>query len=105
MPSPVATDKYLFLATSYGVVVCYDAKTGKKYWEKEYDNGFYSSPILVEGKIYLLDRKDIMRIFKADEKFVSIADPQLGENSVCTPAFSNGRIYIRADKHLYCIGK
>ena len=38
IPSPVANDKYLFLATSYGTVVCYDAvtgrNTGKRIWEK-----------------------------------------------------------------------
>jgi outer membrane protein assembly factor BamB len=105
VPSPVATDKYLFLATSYGVVVCHDAKTGAVLWEKEFDNGFYSSPILVEDKIYLIDVQGIMRIFKADKEYVSLGEPKLGEKVVSTPAFANGRIYIRADKNLYCIGK
>ncbi|MBU8893632.1 MAG: PQQ-binding-like beta-propeller repeat protein [Bacteroidales bacterium] len=105
VPSPVATDKYLFLATSYGVVVCHDAKTGDVLWEKEFNNGFYSSPILVEGKIYLLDKQGIMHIFKADKEYISLGEPKLGEKAVSTPAFANGRVYIRADKNLYCIGK
>jgi len=105
IPSPVATKKHLFNATSYGVVVCYEAKTGKKLWEKEFDNGFYSSPIMVEGKIYLMDRKGIMHIFSASDKFIKIAEPALGENTDCTPAFADGRIYIRGAKNLYCIGK
>ncbi|TAJ11602.1 hypothetical protein DMA11_16230 [Marinilabiliaceae bacterium JC017] len=105
VPSPVATEKYLFVATSYGLVVCYDAKTGEQYWEKEFDKGFYASPVLVDGKIYLLDRDGIMHIFKPDNKFVAVSDPSLGEKSVCTPAFSDGHIYIRAGKNLYCIGK
>ncbi len=105
VPSPVATDKYLFLATSYGVVVCHDAKTGTLLWEKEFDNGFYSSPILVEDKIYLLDVTGIMHVFKADKEYVSLGESKLGEKVVSTPAFANGRVYIRADKNLYCIGK
>ncbi|NOQ25614.1 MAG: PQQ-binding-like beta-propeller repeat protein [Bacteroidales bacterium] len=105
VPSPVATDKYLFLATSYGVVICHDAKTGAVLWEKEFDNGFYSSPILVEDKIYLIDVQGIMHIFKADKEYVSLGEPKLGEKVVSTPAFANGRVYIRADKNLYCIGK
>ena len=44
IPSPVANDKYLFLVTSYGVIACYDAKTGEEYWEKELDNGRLSCP-------------------------------------------------------------
>lgn len=105
VPSPVATDKYLFLATSYGVVVCHDAKTGDLLWEKEFGGGFYSSPILVDGKIYLIDKEGITHIFKADKEYISLGDPALGESVVSTPAFMDGRIYIRADKNLYCIGK
>ncbi len=105
VPSPVATDKYLFLATSYGVVVCHDAKTGTLLWEKEFDNGFYSSPIMVEDKIYLIDREGITHIFKVDKEFVSLGEAALGERVVSTPAFADGRIFIRADKNLYCIGK
>ncbi|HAF31063.1 MAG TPA: dehydrogenase [Bacteroidales bacterium] len=105
VPSPVATDKYLFLATSYGVVVCHDAKTGDLLWEKEFGGGFYSSPILVENKIYLIDKEGITHVFKADKEYISLGDPVLGESVVSTPAFMDGRVYIRTDKNLYCIGK
>jgi outer membrane protein assembly factor BamB len=105
VPSPVATDQYLFLATSYGTVVCYDAKTGTRHWEKEFGGQTYSSPILVEGKIYLLNGKGTMHIFKADKTFALIGQPQIGEGSFCTPAFLDGMIIIRGDKNLYCIAK
>ncbi|MFA6400182.1 MAG: PQQ-binding-like beta-propeller repeat protein [Salinivirgaceae bacterium] len=105
IPSPVATDKYLILSTSYGLTVCYDAVTGEKYWEKEFGNNVYASPIIAEDKVYLLDKNGIMHIFKADKEYVSLGEPKLGEPSACTPAFTNGRIYLRGDKNLYCIGK
>lgn len=105
VPSPIATDKYLFVVTSYGLIACYDALSGELYWEHEFDNGFYASPILVDDKIYLLDRAGSMHIFKADKEFVSVATSNLGEKSDSTPAFADGHIYIRAGKNLYCIGK
>jgi glucose dehydrogenase len=105
VPSPVATSKYLFLVTSYGVAVCYDAKTGSKYWFKEFGTTIYASPILADGKIYLLNSKGTMYIFKADQTFSLVGEPQLGEGSFCTPAFIDGGIVIRGDKNLYCIGK
>ncbi|MFN8206046.1 MAG: PQQ-binding-like beta-propeller repeat protein [Bacteroidales bacterium] len=105
IPSPVATEKYLFLATSYGVAVCYDAVNGTKYWEKEFFNTIHASPVIADGKVFLLDRNGIMHIFKADKEFTIIAEPALGEKASATPAFTNGRIYLRADKNLYCIGK
>ncbi|MEI6456282.1 MAG: PQQ-binding-like beta-propeller repeat protein, partial [bacterium] len=75
VPSPVATKDYLFLSTSYGTVVCYDAKTGTKHWVKEFGITIYSSPVLAEGKIYLLDKTGIMHIFRADKVFSSVAEP------------------------------
>lgn len=105
IPSPVATDKYLFLATSYGVIICYAAKNGTILWEHEIDNAINSSPMIVEDKIYLIDKQGIMYIFKVDKEYVPIAQPVLGEKIVCTPAFADGKIYLRGYDHLYCIGK
>ena len=105
VPSPVATEELMFMATSYGVYLCYDAKTGDILWEQENDNGFYSSPMMVEGKIYLMDMQGIMHIFKASREYESIGDCPLGEDGMTTPAFADGKIYIRGNKHLFCIGK
>ncbi len=105
IPSPVANDKYVFLVTSYGAVVCYDAQTGEKYWEHEFNNPVFSSPVIAENRVYLMDRTGVMHIFKPDKEFVLLGQPKLGERSACTPAFSNGRIYLRGDKNLFCIGK
>ncbi len=104
VPSPVATPKLLFMATSYGAVICYDAKNGEVYWKQEYDNGFYSSPMLAEGKIYLMDMTGIMHIFSAENKFVSLGDSPIGEDCMTTPAMADGKIYIRGNEHLFCIG-
>jgi outer membrane protein assembly factor BamB len=105
IPSPVATSKYVFLPTSYGMMICYDAKTGEKYWEKDYGTPTYASPMLVDGNIWQMDKKGIMHIFKADKTYTSVSESTLGEGSVCTPAFIGGKIIIRGDKNLYCIGK
>jgi len=105
IPSPVATEKYLFLVTSYGAMVCYDARNGTKYWEQELETQVFASPMISDGKIYLLDKKGVMHIIKPDQSYSVIAQPPLGEGSSCTPAFANGTIVIRGDKHLFCIGK
>ncbi|PLX13751.1 MAG: hypothetical protein C0598_02910 [Marinilabiliales bacterium] len=105
VPSPVATEELMFMATSYGVYLCYDAKTGEILWEQENDNGFYSSPMMVEGKIYLMDMQGIMHIFEASREYVPLGDCPLGEDGMTTPAFADGKIYIRGNKHLFCFGK
>jgi len=105
VPSPVAYKDLLFVVTSYGVVVCHNAKTGEKYWEHEFSNGFYASPILVEDKIYLIDRDGIMHIYKASKEFELISEPALGEGAVSSPAFADGQVFVRTEDHLFCIGK
>jgi len=103
VPSPVATADYLIVPTSYGMVACYDAKTGTKYWEHEFDNSIYASPLISEGKVYLPDKTGVVHIFKADKEFTLIASPELGEKTTCTPAFADGRIYLRGENNLYCV--
>jgi outer membrane protein assembly factor BamB len=105
VPSPVATDEYLFIPVSWAMVACYEPKSGELLWENEFDNSIYASPIISEDKVYLMDKKGVMHIFKVAGEYISVANPELGEGSVCTPAFANGRIYIRGLEHLYCIGE
>ncbi|MBC34514.1 MAG: hypothetical protein CL663_00510 [Bacteroidetes bacterium] len=104
VPTPVVTNGLLFVVTSYGVIVCHDAKTGEIYWEQEYGAGFYSSPILVGDLIYLIDREGMTHIIKAQKEFELAGQAALGEEVVSTPAFADGQIFIRAYDHLYCIG-
>ena len=102
--SPVVVDGLCFIATSYGVIACFDAGTGELLWEYEANQGFYASPIVAEGKVYFLDMDGIMHIFSVDRGMQLIGTPELGEGSASTPAFANGKILIRGFDHLYCIG-
>ena len=105
VPSPVATKDCLIVPTSYGIIACYNPRTGEKYWEHEVDNTIYASPMVVGDNVYLIDKQGVMHIFKAAQEFASVGTPSLGEKIVCTPAFAGGMIYLRGYDHLYCIGQ
>jgi hypothetical protein len=45
-----------------------------------------------------------MTVVKPGEALDIVARNELDENTYASPAISNGQIFIRADKHLYCIG-
>lgn len=100
--SPVATKDYLYVATSYGVLAAYSAETGELV--AEYDAGaqFYSSPMIVEGKIYLFDTDGKMYIFSNDGKLTLISQFATGEKTFATPAFTDGRVVVRTNNSLYC---
>ena len=102
--SPVATDDFVFMATSFGAISCFDRKTGERYWFYDFPEGFYSSPILVGDKIYCMDVFGLMSIFKARKEFELVGQNELGEQAMTIPAFMHNRIYIRGENNLYCIG-
>lgn len=102
--SPLAKDGLLIIATSYGVLACYDAKDGSKYWEQEYGDGIYASPIYADGKVYVMDMGGNLRVIRLAKEFELVAESELGEKSVCSPVFADGKMYLRGFDHLYCIG-
>ena len=103
--SPVAYKDYVFFTTSYGDMVCINQKEGAVLWHHEFDNGFYGSPVIADGKLYAIDRTGTTSIVEAGKEFKLIGQSSIGEKSDCTPAFASGMMYIRGYKNLYCIGK
>ena len=103
--SPLAAGAFVFVATSYGTISCYDGTSGERYWYEDLPRGFYSSPILVNENVYLMDMTGKTYIFSAASEFNLVSTCELGENAVTVPAFMHGRIYIRGFENLYCIGE
>jgi outer membrane protein assembly factor BamB len=104
--SPLTDGKIVLLVTTDGTLTCYAASDGKKLWEKELDHIFKSSPTLVGDRIYLMTEKGLMFIFAASaEGYKELGKAELGEEANSSPAYLDGRIYIRAKHNLYCVGK
>ena len=102
--SPVIADGLVFLVTDAGEVLCHDLATGKQVWRKEFNDGYYASPIVADGKLYVVDRvKGLFRIYAADRTGQQLATNPMGEPVNATPAFIGGRLYIRSQSHLWCI--
>ena len=101
--SPVATKNHLYLATSYGVLASYDAKSGALVKEHELNEEFYSSPMIVEGKLYLFSNNGKLFIFSTDDAFTLINSFETGERTLATPAFTDGKIVVRTEESIYCV--
>ncbi len=102
--SPVYGNGYVFIATTYAVLACLDADTGETLWEYDADNIFYSSPVVAGNRLYVTDISGNTYIFETGGEPNLLAQNSLGEEVYTTPAFADGRIYIRGEDHLYCIG-
>ena len=101
--SPVATKDFVYVATSYGVLACFDAKTGELKHAHELETEFYSSPMIVEGKLYIFSNSGEMFIFSTNSEFKQLNKFGTGEMTYATPAFTDGRIVVRTENGLYCV--
>ncbi|MCA9014959.1 MAG: PQQ-binding-like beta-propeller repeat protein [Planctomycetaceae bacterium] len=67
----------------------------------------YSSPVVADGKVYYTSRSGETYVIKASDKLEQISVNRLtsdNEDFSATPAISDGDLFIRSDKHLYCVG-
>lgn len=103
VPSPVCVGNYLFTTMTNGLVHYIEAATGNIIW-KESLGRQYPSAVLADGLVYMPNDVGIITIIKPGPAFESIAKNAIGETMFASPAISNGRIYLRGTKHLFCIG-
>jgi outer membrane protein assembly factor BamB len=95
----------VYMANENGIVTAIDAETGANVWRERVGGVFTASPIAADGKIYLLEESGRTVVLEAGRTFSIVATNALGERSLASPAVSDGHIFIRTDRHLYCIGK
>jgi outer membrane protein assembly factor BamB len=86
------------------MLTCYKTADGTKVWEKDLVMNFLASPSLVGDRLYLLSEKGVMLIADISTEYKELAKCELGEDCLASPAFMDGRIYIRGESNLYCIG-
>ena len=88
-----------------GTIDCLNVETGKVLWTARAKGGnYWGSIISVAGRMYVTNQAGTTVVFRPDpKKFDLISENALGESSNSTPAISQGQLFIRTDKHLYCI--
>ena len=107
VPTPVTDGQYFYSVNDRGILWCLNAKTGEEIWGgKRIKPATYSaSPVLADGKIYITNEEGLTTVVKAGAQFEVLAENDLGDYTLSSPAISDGHILIRTAKFLYSIGK
>ena len=100
---PLCDGPRVYLTTSAGTLTCFDAKTGKKLWYKDLDVTVKASTTVAGDKLFVFSDSGIGIIVQAGNEFKEIARIGMGEEVFSTPAFADGRMYVRTKKTLFCI--
>ncbi|HVV72623.1 MAG TPA: PQQ-binding-like beta-propeller repeat protein [Verrucomicrobiae bacterium] len=102
--SPVSNGDLVFTITTPGLLTCFDAKTGKKLWEHDYDMEFHSSPGIAGKVLYLFGQKGTALVVEAAPEFKEIYRTEMGDAFHASPVFLDGRIIMRGTTNIWCLG-
>lgn len=109
--TPIYHDGRLYWASEEGgIAYCVDAATGQMIYQERLQPApgrMYASGVLAGGRIYYVSREKGTYVVAAKPKFELLAHNVIESDASIfngTPAISPGRIFLRSDKYLYCIG-
>lgn len=108
LPSPVVVGNYLLVLGMNGILTCYDATGGKELWKERIAEHFSSSPLVAGGLVYFQNESGETVVVRPGPQLDVAARNTLGAGSdelfraSLTP--SEGQLFARSDKFLYCIG-
>jgi len=102
--SPASNGELIFYVTSGGMLTCLDAKDGSKQWEHDFGTEIQASPGIAGNRVYLVATDGHAWIVEAGRAFKELGKGMLNDKFFASPAFIGGRIYLRGNASLYCIG-
>lgn len=114
VPSPIAVGDYFLVVSDDGLATCLDVRSGEIQWSNKLSRHVSASLVSAGGLVYVLDDYGVMHVVKPGKEFEAVAvnklfEPTAGDDQkdLCSasPAISQGQIFIRSDKFLFCIGK
>lgn len=107
--SPLVSDGRLYFHKGKtGILTCRDANTGKVLFGPERIPGVsstYASPIAAGGHIYLTGRSGTITVIKDAPSLEIVATNSLSEGVDATPAPVGKELFIRGERHLFCLSE
>jgi outer membrane protein assembly factor BamB len=103
-PSLIVSGDLLFMVDDGGVASCVEAATGKECWRERVGGNHSASPLLAEGRIYFCNEEGKTTVVAAERAFKKLADNQLGDGFMASPAVAGSNLILRSRTRLYSIG-
>ncbi len=108
--SGVIADGHIYILNDPGIAECFELRTGKLIWEERLkgraakaDN--WSSLVLAGDNLYAVNQGGDGFVFKASPNFQVVGTNSLGELTRASVAVSDGELFIRTYKNLWCVSE
>ena len=105
VPTAVGYRDWLFTVHDIGTISCRNVADGKILWSQKPGGKFYGSPVIADGKLFVMTNDGTVLVLAASDKYELLASNPLGEKTQATPAISGGKLFLRTFTQLFCVGK
>ena len=107
MQTPLLDRGLAYFCYDNGVLTVYELKNGEQVYQQRLGggtSGFTSSPVAAGDRLYITNEEGHSYVLALGREYKVLAENELGEIVMSTPAVSDGVLYIRGRKHLFAIG-
>jgi outer membrane protein assembly factor BamB len=107
IPSAVVLEDTAYFVNDGGILQAFDAATGQMLQRArlgEASGQYYASPVAACNKLVLAGRDGKLTLVQAGRPFAVQETYAFSEPIVATPSIDDGKLFVRTDGFLYCIG-
>lgn len=104
-PSPVLHEGLLYICSDSGIASCLEASTGKEIWKARIGGNYSAALIRHKDRIYAFSEDGKGIVFSTGRTFNKLAESQLPDGFMASPAVSENALFLRTKSHLYRIQK
>jgi len=104
VPSPVVHKGFGYVITDEGIYSVWDLLTGLVLCKERVKGHQTGSPVVAGEHLYITNDEGVTSVLKTGTEYYVTAENRLKEKCYSSPAFSDGDIFLRGEKHLFCIG-
>lgn len=106
VPSPLLYRGRLYGVKNGGLFLCRDAVDGRTVFEERLGapGGYFASPVAADGRIYTASDRGVITVIAAADQLRVLAQADLKEAIMGTPALAEDKLYVRSAGHLWAFG-
>jgi outer membrane protein assembly factor BamB len=100
-PVPVVHGNFIFMVSDGGVASCVDRHSGELIWNERIGGNYSASPLLANDRLYCLSEEGKTVVLAAGREFQVLAENQLADGFMASPAVDDDALILRTKTHLY----
>jgi outer membrane protein assembly factor BamB len=107
LPSPLLYEGVLYMVNDNGIITALNPDTGALLKQGRLTGALgphFASPVAADGHIFFTTEAGAVVVVAPGGDFAPVAINELREDAYATPAFADGRIYVRTTAALYAFG-